>query len=76
MGFGRVDEQGANISFFNGGEGAEGGEFFDADFTLAGFAQTGGVEDFEGAAMIFDFDAIDIAGSSLTRADEGLLFLT
>ncbi len=71
-----VHEEGANIGFFNGGEGADGGEFFNTDFTLAGFAQASSVEDFKGAAVKADFDAIDVARSSLTGANESLLFLT
>ena len=75
MGLGCVDKEGANIGFFNGGESAEGGEFFDADFAFAGFAKAGGVENFEGAVVEANFDAVDIAGSSLAGADERLLFL-
>ena len=46
VGFGGIDKEGADIGFFDGGESAEGGEFFDADFALAGAAEAGGVEDF------------------------------
>lgn len=33
-----VDEKGTDVGFFNGGESANGGEFFDANFTFAGLA--------------------------------------
>ena len=46
VGFGGVNKEGADIGFFDGGESAEGGEFFDADFAFAGAAEAGGVEDF------------------------------
>ena len=76
MGFGGVNEEGADISFFDGGEGAQGGEFFDANFALAGLAKAGGVEDFESAAMEADFDAVDVACGALAGANESLLLLT
>lgn len=76
MRFGRVDEKGADIGFLDGGEGAKSGKLFDADFAPSGLAEAGGVKDFEGAAVETDFDAIDVAGRALARADEGLLFLT
>lgn len=75
MVFSSVHEEGANVGFFDGGEGADGGELFNTDFAFAGFAQAGSVEDFESAAVEADFDTIDVARSSLTGADEGLLFL-
>lgn len=75
MVFRGVDEKGADVGFFNGGESANGGEFFDANFTFARFTQAGSVEDLESTAVEFYLDAIDVAGSSLARADEGLLFL-
>ncbi len=75
MGFGRVDEEGTDIGFFDSGEGAEGGELFDANFAFARFAESGGVEDFERAIMKTYFDAVDVASRSLARADESLLFL-
>ncbi len=76
MGLGGIDEEGADIGFFDGSEGAEGGEFLDADFAFAGFAETGGIKDFKSAIMVANFDAVNITGSSLARADEGLLLLT
>ena len=75
MGLGRVDEEGADIGLFDSGEGAEGGELFDADFAFARFAEAGGVKDLERATVKTDFDAVDVAGRSLARADESLLFL-
>lgn len=75
MGFGRVDKEGADIGFFDSGKSAEGGELFDTNFAFAGFAEAGSVEDFEGAIVKTDFDAVDVAGRSLARADESLLFL-
>ena len=51
VGFGGVDEEGANVGLFNGGEGADGGEFFDADFAFARFSETGSVKDFESLAF-------------------------
>ncbi len=74
MRFGGVDEEGADVGFFDCGEGAEGGEFFDADFAFAGLTEASGVEDFDSAAVEFNFDAVNIAGSSLAGADDGLLF--
>ena len=38
MGLGGVDEQGADVGFFDCSERAEGGEFFNADFAFARFA--------------------------------------
>lgn len=76
MGFGRIDEEGADVGFLDGGEGAKGGKFLDANFAFTGLAEAGCVEDFEGAIMEADFDAVDVTGGSLTRADESLLFLT
>ena len=55
VGFGGVDEEGADVGFFDGGEGAEGGELLDADFAAAWFAEAGGVEDFESGAVVFNF---------------------
>lgn len=75
MRFGRIDEESADVGLLDGGEGAEGGKFLDANFAFAGFAETSSVENFESAIMKADFDAVDVAGSSLTRADESLLFL-
>ncbi len=75
MGFGGVNEEGADISFFDGGEGAQGGEFFDANFALARLAQTGSIENFESATMKADFDAVDVACGALAGANESLLFL-
>lgn len=75
MWFGRVDEEGADIGFFDSGEGAEGGELFDANFAFAWFAEAGGVEDFKSAIMKTYFDAVDVASRSLARADESLLLL-
>ena len=75
MRFGGIDEQGADVGFFDGGEGAKGGEFFDANFALAGLAKAGGVEDFERAAVVTDLDAVDVAGGALAGGDKGLLFL-
>ena len=46
VGFGGVNKEGADVGFFDGGESAEGGEFFDADFAFAGAAEAGGVEEF------------------------------
>jgi len=76
MGLGRVDEEGADIGLFDSGEGAEGGELFDTNFAFAWFAEAGSVEDFKGAIVKTDFDTVDVAGRSLARADESLLFLT
>lgn len=76
MRLGRIDEEGTDVGFLDGGEGAKGGEFFNTDFAFAGFAEAGGVEDFEGAVMKADFGAVNIASGSLTRADESLLLLT
>lgn len=75
MGFGRVDEEGADIGFFDSGKSAEGGELFDTNFAFAWFAEAGSVEDFERAIMKTYFDAVDVASRSLARADESLLFL-
>lgn len=75
MGLGRVDEEGADIGLFDRGESAKGGEFLDANFALARLAEASSVKNFKSAAMEADFDAVDIAGSALTRGDEGLLFL-
>lgn len=70
-----VDEESANIGFLDGSESADGGKLFDTNFALAGFAEAGGIENFEGAIMKTNFDAIDVTRGSLARADEGLLFL-
>lgn len=75
MGLGGVDEQGADISFFDGGEGAESGKLLDADFAFTRLAETGGVKNLESSVMIANFNAVDVAGSPLAGADEGLLFL-
>lgn len=75
MRFGRIDEESTDVGLLDGGEGAKGGKFLNANFAFAGFAEAGGVENFESAIMKADFDAVDVAGSSLTRADESLLFL-
>lgn len=72
---GGIDKQGANISFFNCGERAQGGKFFDADFAFTGLAEASGIENFESATMESDFYAVNVAGSSLTRTNERLLFL-
>ncbi len=72
---GSIDEESTDVGFFNRGKGTESREFFDANFTFTRFAQAGSIKDFNGATVIFDFDTVDIAGSSLTGADEGLLFL-
>ena len=76
MWFGGVDQQTADVGFFDGCEGAEGGEFFDADFAFAGFTESGGIEDLQGFAFEFDVYAVDVASSSLFAADDGLLFGT
>lgn len=75
MRLGRINEEGTDVGFLDGGEGAKGGEFFNTDFAFTGLAETSGVEDFECAVMKANFDTVDIASSSLTRADESLLFL-
>ena len=56
--------------------GCGGRRILDADFAFAGFAETGGIKDFKSAIMVANFDAVNITGSSLARADEGLLLLT
>lgn len=38
MGFGGINEQSADVGLFDGGKGAQGGEFFDANFAFAGLA--------------------------------------
>ena len=35
MRFGSVDEKGADVGFFDGGEGADGGKLLDADFAAS-----------------------------------------
>ena len=73
VGFGGVNEEGADIGLFDGGEGADGGELLDADFTLPWAAETGGVENFNGALVVVEVDAVDVASSSLAAGDDGLL---
>lgn len=74
MGLGGVDKECANVGFLDGSESTKGGEFFDADFAFAGFAEAGSVEDFEIAAMVFNIDTINVTRGSLTGANDGLLF--
>jgi len=74
VGGGAVDEEAADVGLFDGGEGAQDGEFFDADFPFAGFSEAGGVEDLKGSIFELDLGAVDVAGGALLAVDEGLLF--
>ena len=74
MRFSAVNKEGTDVGFFDGGEGAKSGEFFDADFTAAGFSEASSVENFERLTLVFYLETIYIAGSSLAGADKGLLF--
>ncbi len=75
MGLSGVNEEGTDVGLFDGGESAKGGKLFDADFALAGFTETSGVKNLESAAVVADFDAVDVAGGALAGRNESLLFL-
>ena len=76
MRFGSVDKESADVGFFNGGEGADGGKLLDADFAFAGAAETGGVKDFDWALVVVNLDAVDVTRGALAGTDDSLLFLT
>ena len=76
MWLGAIDEHAANVGFFDGGEAAEGAEFLDAYFALAWLAETGSVEQFDGAAFVADLGAVDVAGSTGEVGNHGLLFFS
>ena len=73
MRFGCVDEQGADIGFFDCGEGSNGGEFFDTNFAFTWFSKAGSIQNFNSLAFELDFYAINITSSALAGANEGLL---
>lgn len=75
MGLGSIDKKSADIGLFDGGKGTEGREFLNTNLALTGFTESSGVEDFESTTMEFNFDAVDIAGGTLSRTDKGLLLL-
>ena len=74
VGLSAVDEEAADVGFFDGGEGAKGGKFLDADFAATLAAEAGGVEDFEILAFVFEFYSVDVASCALLAGDYGLLF--
>ena len=76
MRLGAVDKHAANVGFFDGGEAAEGAEFFDAYFAFARFAETGSIEQFDGAAFVADLGAVDVAGSTGEVGNHGLLLFS
>ncbi len=76
MGLGSIDKKGADIRLFDGGKSTEGGEFLNTNFALTGFTEPSRIQNLESATMEFDFDAVDIAGGTLSRTDKGLLLLT
>ncbi len=45
MGLGGIDEEGADIASSIAARVRRGGEFLDADFAFAGFAETGGIKE-------------------------------
>lgn len=75
MGLGSIDKKSADIGLFDGGKGTESGEFLNTNLALTRFTESSGVEDFESTTMEFNFDAVDIAGGTLSRTDKGLLLL-
>ena len=69
-----VHEEETNVGFFDGGEGAKDREFLDTDFLFALAADTGGVDEFDGAAVVFELDAVEVASGAGDICDDGLLF--
>lgn len=56
-----INKKTAYIGLFDGGEGADGGEFFDADFTFSWTTEAGGVENLEIAIIVAESNAVDVA---------------
>ena len=75
MRFGCINEEAANIGLFDGGEAAEGAKFFNAHFALARLTEAGSIEQLDGLAFIFQFSAINVAGSAGKVGDHSLLLL-
>ena len=73
MWFSTIDKHAADVGFFDGGEAAEGAEFFDANFAFAWLAETSGVEELDSATLVTDFGAVDVAGSTGEVSHHGLL---
>ena len=70
-----VNEEAADVGFFDGSETAEGRKLFDAHLALAWLAEAGGVEQFDGFAFVFEFGAVNVASGAAEVCYDGLLFL-
>ena len=70
-----INKHAANIGLFYGGEAAESAELFDAHFAFAWLAEAGGVEQFNRAALVTDFGAVNITSGAGEVSNDGLLLL-
>ena len=61
----RIYKKSTDVGLFDGGEGANSGEFFNTDLALARLSKACSVKDFNGLPLEFDADTIDVAGGSL-----------
>lgn len=73
MRLGAIDEEAANVGFFDGGEAAEGAKLFDANFAFAWLAETSSIKQFDRATLVANFGTVNIAGSTGEICNHSLL---
>ena len=75
MWLGTIDEEAANVGFFDCGKAAECGEFFDANFAFARLAEACCIEQLDSLTFVLELCAVNVAGGATEVCDDSLLLL-